>query len=267
MLEAFEQFAKIAPAFLVPVTALGVLITAAGVLVSLYVGISTLREVRRGRQHSIQPYCLFSTGTQQISVEFSDAGGIPGVDIGPAVRLTKDRPPGKNRADTKHLWGKLRNYGLGPAINTRISLIPYRVFVGKDVFVIDDAQRTGFPYSEIYNSFGVTPSHLAVGGEGLFMRLPTPIVVDYKRRITRLDCVVKIEYEDLYASKYTKFQGLRVFAQRLEDPSDPVVILTFLEEMSSASPDFSIFGPPPSSATNIPGFSNVILPPTEIGAP
>jgi hypothetical protein len=146
MLEAFEQFAKIAPAFLVPVTALGVLITAAGVLVSLYVGISTLREVRRGRQHSIQPYCLFGTGPQKVSVEFSDANGIPGIDISHAVRLTKDRPPGKNRVDTKHLWGKLRNYGLGPAINTRISLIPYRVFIATDVFVIDDTKRTEFPY-------------------------------------------------------------------------------------------------------------------------
>jgi hypothetical protein len=171
--------------------------------------------------------------------------------------LIKDRPPGKNRVDTKHLWGKLRNYGLGPAINTRISLIPYRVFIGKDVFVIDDTKRTEFPYQELYNSFQATPSHLAVGGEGQFGRLPTPIVVDYKRRITRLDCVIKIEYEDLYANKFSKFEGLRVFAKDLEDPSNPAVLLTFLEEMSSANPDFSIFGPPVSSATNIPGFSNV----------
>jgi hypothetical protein len=268
MLEAFEQFAKLAPAFLVPVTALGVLITAAGVLVSLYVGISTLREVRKGRQQSIQPFCLFAIGGQKIPVEFADSYGIPGIDPSHASRLTKERPRGKNRVDAKNHWGMLHNYGLGPSIDTQISWIPYRIFIGEDVFVIDEAKRTQYPYDEKYNSIHATPSHLAVGQEATFARLPTPIVVDYKRRISRLDCVVKIEYEDLYANKYLKFQGLRVFTHHLDDPSDPFLLFTFLEEMNPAAPDFSIFGPPNSPVTNIPGFSRVYnVTPDEIGAP
>src|SRR4051812_43970084 len=108
MFEVVEQFAKLAPAFLVPVTALGVIVTAVGVLISLYIGVSTLREVRRGRQHSVQPFCLFATGGQRIPVEFVDASGIPGINIDVASRLTRDRPLGPNRVDVKVPWGRLQ---------------------------------------------------------------------------------------------------------------------------------------------------------------
>jgi hypothetical protein len=195
-----------------------------------------------------------------------DSNGIPGINIAIASRLTKDRPSGQNRVDVKIHWGRLRNYGLGPALNTKISILPYRLFIGSEVFIIDEIKRNEFPYSESFNLLPASPSHLAVGQEGEFRRLPTPIVVDYKRRLSRLDCVVKIEYEDVYANQYAKFQGLRVFADQIDDPLDSAIILTFLEEMSPASPDFAIFGPPSSSPVNIPGFRDNITP-TDIGAP
>jgi hypothetical protein len=79
--------------------------------------------------------------------------------------------------------------------------------------------------------------------------------------------VVKIEYEDVYANKYSKFQGLRVFTDRLDDQS-PAVVFTFLEEMDPANPDFLIFGPPASAATAIPGFAEIhSRVPSEIGSP
>jgi len=266
MLEGLEQFARVAPALLVPVTAVGVLVTAAGILISLYVGVSTLREVRRGRQLSIQPFCLFATGAQKIAVELSDANGIPGIDLAMASQLTKNKPAGENRVDVKNHWGRLRNYGLGPALNTRISVMSYRVFIDDQVFTIDDTKRKDFPYNERLNSIPASPSHLAVGQEAEFRRLPTPIVVDYKRRISRLDCVVKIIYEDVYANAYSKFQGLRVFCDQISDSSDPAIILTFLEEIDPANPDFSIFGPPQSGPVAFPGFRD-INPPPDIGAP
>jgi len=86
MLETLEQFAKIAPAFLVPLTALGALITAGGVLVSLFVGISTLREVRKGRQYSVRPFCLFAAGGQMIPIEFTDRHGIVGIEPNVALQ-------------------------------------------------------------------------------------------------------------------------------------------------------------------------------------
>jgi hypothetical protein len=266
MFDGLEHFAKLAPAFLIPVTAIGVLITAAGVLVSLYIGICTLGEIRKGRQHSITPFCLFPTGAQRVLVEFDDSSGIPGIEISLATRLNRDRPPGKNRITANNPWGKLQNFGMGPAVNTKISLLAYRVFMGEEVFVVDESKRTDFPYAEIYNRIPAHPSHLAVGKEAVFMRLPTPIVVDFKRRMTRLDFVVIIAYRDLFGNSYQKFQGLRAFCNYLDDSSEPYLVLTFLEEMDPANPDFSIFGKPTSPPTNLPGFPDIHKAP-EIAAP
>jgi hypothetical protein len=131
MIETLEQLAKLAPAILVPITAIGV-------LVSLYIGISTLREVRFSRQQSIRPFCLFASGAQMVPVDLVDREGVPGIDFDFARGLTEGRPPGKNRAQ---FWGRLYNHGLGPAIGIEICFIPYRVFLGKDVFVIDEQKH------------------------------------------------------------------------------------------------------------------------------
>ena len=152
--------------------------------------------------------------------------------------------------DVKGQWGRLYNYGLGPAINTKISFISYRVCIGKDVFVIDESKQKDFPYRLRYNVVPAHPSHIAVGEQGTFVRLPTPIVVDYNRLIDRLDCIVKIECEDLYTNKHVRFQGLRIFTDHLSDTSNPRILFTFLEEVDPKNPDFSVFGPPDSHVPN-----------------
>jgi hypothetical protein len=54
-------------------------ITASGVLVSLYIGISTLRELRAERKYRVRPFCIFKRGGFGVHVELEDKYGIPGI--------------------------------------------------------------------------------------------------------------------------------------------------------------------------------------------
>ena len=61
MVDTLDLVAKIAQVLSVPVVA-------CGVLVSLYIGLSTLRELRAERKYRIRPYCIFDMGGQQLPV-------------------------------------------------------------------------------------------------------------------------------------------------------------------------------------------------------
>jgi hypothetical protein len=74
-----------------------------------------------------------------------------------------------------------------------------------------------------------------------------------------MDCIIKIEYKDLYGNKYVKHQGVRIFV-KLDDPSDLAVIFTFLEEMHPSASDFSLFGPPNSGPAKFAGFPDTNRP-------
>jgi hypothetical protein len=133
------EAAQIAQVVAVPVTAIGI-------IVSLAIGIGTLRELRTERLHRVQPILRFPNGAQVIPVELSDSSFLLGINPNVALSMTTNRPKGSNRLDAKAMWGGLTNYGSGAAFNTKIVFICYRVFVAAGCFVIDKMKRDDFPY-------------------------------------------------------------------------------------------------------------------------
>jgi hypothetical protein len=197
----WNEAAQIAQVFAVPITAIGI-------LVSLAIGITTLREMKAERVHRVRQLLQFNQGGQSVPITFSDSSYLPGLNAHFALEHTKHRPKGKNRLDATVLWGGLTNYGQGTAFDVRITFIYYRVFISGDCFVIDDVKRDGFPYDAGVNTIPATPSHLPPGKAAEFMRLPTPLIVDYSRSISKLDSVALIEYGDSFKNKYKTYQGV-----------------------------------------------------------
>jgi hypothetical protein len=128
------EAAQVAQVVAVPVTAIGI-------IVSLMIGIGTLRELRAERQHRVQPILRFPTGPQMLHVELKDSSYLPGLDPRVILPLTAQRPKGNNRLDTTSFWGNLTNYGSGAAFDVEITFVFYRVFIGSECFVIDENRR------------------------------------------------------------------------------------------------------------------------------
>lgn len=233
----WSQWSEIAQVIAIPVTSMGV-------LVSLWIGVSTLRELRNERTIRARPLLLFDSGARVCAAVFDDLGGVPGI-VGPEVDANaKRRPPGPNRIGLKEDWGEVKNHGTGVAINTRITIIPYRLFIGGESFLVDDAKRTTFPYEADANRIPARPSHIPPGASGSFRRLPTPIVCDYERKIERMDCVVAISFSDAFKNKFCTYQGVRVWVGTDVRPGQWTVTFTFIETIDPEKPDFSIFGEP-----------------------
>jgi hypothetical protein len=230
------EAAQIAQVFAVPVTT-------AGILVSLAIGITTLREMKAERVHRVRPLLRFDVGGRRIPVALSDSGYLLGIDPNFALKSTTRRPIGKNRLDATALWDGLKNYGQGTAFDVSITFLYYRVFISNDCFVIDEVKRDTFPYQSSVNIIPASPSHLPPGHSGHFMRLPTPIVVDYNRTINRMDGVVLIEYSDSFKTKYSTRQGVTIWTD-LVNINKGEITITFHEELSDRRVDHTLFGLP-----------------------
>jgi hypothetical protein len=68
----WSEAAQVAQVIAVPVTALGI-------IVSLSIGIGTLRELKAERLHRVRPILRFPNGGQVIPVELSDSSYLPGL--------------------------------------------------------------------------------------------------------------------------------------------------------------------------------------------
>jgi hypothetical protein len=232
----WDEAAHVAQVFAVPVTAIGI-------IVSLTIGVATLRELKAERQHRVRPILRFPNGGQSVPVELSDSSFLPGFNPRFALSATSNRPKGNNRLDAKADWGNLTNYGSGAAFDAKIAFIYYRIFVAGDCFVLDKMKREEFPYSSNANTIPATPSHLPPREAASFRRLPTPIVVDYERAISRIDAVISIEYEDSFRMKHRTRQAVRIFVDK-DEVQRGKITMTFLEEIVGGTVDSSVFGAP-----------------------
>jgi len=219
-------------------------VTATGVLASLYIGVANIFEIKRQREQAIEPFLLFDIGGHIVPVEYRDSSAIPGINPEHARQLTKGRPKGPNSMEAKTMWGTLRNHGQGAALDARITFHAYRVFTSFGCRVLDASERKAFPYSRGLNRIPSTPSNLSPAGKGEFRRLPTPLVVDYDRAIKRIDYVLQIECKDVLGNKHIQFQGLRLFCDKNEEVGDKIT-MTFIEELSSPA-TWIVFGQPES---------------------
>jgi hypothetical protein len=92
------EAAQITQVIAVPVTALGI-------IVSLAIGIGTLRELKAERVHRVRPILRFPNGGQVVPVTLSDSSFLPGFEARSALSFTTNRPKGNNRLDATAMWG------------------------------------------------------------------------------------------------------------------------------------------------------------------
>jgi hypothetical protein len=203
---------------------LSTLLAGIGIIVSMWIGIRTLREVRDDRLHRVRPKLLFNYGGQEVPCELREALGIPGIDFEYARTLLSDKPPGARHCLPKHLWKGLTNYGNGSALNAAITFVTKTVEKAGEEFAIDEKKLTEFPYTPELNH-----AHIAPGQSSEFFRLPTPVTLDFSEQLTSMTAEVLIQYEDTYGNEYETVQELRVTVKRERDSAR--VWLTFGDEI------------------------------------
>jgi hypothetical protein len=175
------------------------ILTLLGVITSLYMSIKAIREVQTDRKLNKAPYLAFEPGGQRHPLEFRK--------IDDPERIKRIAAKGENVSlvglktdDGKitHEYHGLKNYGLGPAIHTRITWIPQVIWVGNERFTIDSKKLSEDKYSRDFNTIPATPSHLLPEQEATFYRIPAFIQRDYERKITRVTGYIEIAYLDLF---------------------------------------------------------------------
>lgn len=204
-------------------------LAAVGIITSLYIGIRTLREVQSDRLHRVRPKLLFDQGARGIECDLEEGIGIPGIDPGYAAELLKGRPRRARSCVAKGLWGDLTNHGTGAALNASITIFARKVRKAGEEFSLDAKKLLEFPYSPELNHIPAHPSHIDPGKAGRFLRLPTPVTVDYTGQMNSMECVVLIQYEDIYGNGHDTWQEMRARVERQENSAR--VFLTFGEEI------------------------------------
>jgi hypothetical protein len=213
------------------------ILTLSGILVSMWLSIKALREVQLDRKLRQKPFLAFERGGHRMPIEFKAKGrSVPGINPAavdsyfPNIPLNAEsvrlriRTKEDGSSDLIH-YGHLKNYGLGPALNTYVTWKPSEIWVGSESFSIDEKKLSEPIYSKEFNCIPSSPSHILPTGESKLSRLPTFIVLDYEKKLTRVDGVLEIEYEDVFSQKHTTVQEFHLFTNYKDE--QPSVHVTF----------------------------------------
>ncbi|HUW17884.1 MAG TPA: hypothetical protein VMW16_01115 [Sedimentisphaerales bacterium] len=216
-----------------------IIVTAAGIIGSLYMAGRALREVHTDRLLRQRPHPAFEGGGWRIPVEFIRAHKrIPGVNSDCVERVFADLPNDaesiciRNRKKQNGsiefvTFGNLKNFGPGPALETHVVWIPHRIKMGADTFEIDSRKRSEPRYSRGLNSMPTEPQHILPGGKARLGRLPTFIYMDIEKKISEVEGIFEIECEDVFGQKHKVHQ--QFYMETGYRVSPPFVHVTFLE--------------------------------------
>jgi len=150
------------------------IITLSGVLTSIYLSVKALREVQADRKQRQRPHLAFEFGGYRYSIEFKKAGKrIPGMNPKFVERLFHDLPKDadsirikrkKNEDGSENPLriGRLKNYGLGPALGTSVTWIPENIHIGSEVFKIDKNKLSEPLYHSDFNTMPALPSDISL---------------------------------------------------------------------------------------------------------
>jgi hypothetical protein len=196
-------------------------------VVSIWIGVATLRETRRERRERVRPRLAFDHGGQVVRCNDLQSVGVPGMNpayivglVGPAKRPVR-RP--------KERWGKLRNHGGGVALDVRVTFIAQEAQIGDETFQIDLAKLKTFPYQLDLNRLPASPTHIPPGEEAFFGRIPTPM---YEREGNRqvIKGVAVITCSDVLERGHVRFQKFRCAVSA--EPGLYGVTMTFSDELT-----------------------------------
>jgi hypothetical protein len=160
------------------------IITAIGVLVSLYFSTRSLREIVRDRHQRQRPHLAFEPGGFQYPIVF-----------------VKDGPKGEElvRVVAKEIW------------------------VGDERFEINQRKRQEPIYALSNNQVPTHPIHILPDGEAGLTHLPEFIVRDYEKKITRAVGVLLIETRDVFDSKI-RFESSFRIVTNYKDANPNVIV-------------------------------------------
>lgn len=213
------------------------IITFVGIVTSIWLSIKALREVQVDRKLRQRPYLGFEIGGHDIPIEFRKAGKtIPGIDPAYVKKVFADMPDDAESVRPRHrenkdgsvellFYGQLRNYGLGPALTTIVTWVPQEIWHGSEKITVDEKESLEPQYQEILNSMPTVPSHVMPGKDARLSRLPTFIEKDYKKQVTRVEGVLRVECKDVFEERHTVTQTFYLFTYY--KPDQPHVHVTF----------------------------------------
>ncbi|MCE0497690.1 MAG: hypothetical protein LV481_07070 [Methylacidiphilales bacterium] len=203
-----------------------------GVIVTLRIAISTIREMRHDRVLRHRPYLAFNQGGYRYTVAFVEAGKrIPGVNPRYVEKLFPLLP---DTALSVHLVdppnsvvevGHLTNYGVGPALHTEVTWVPHEIRIGDEKFKIDNAKLSEPCYCRELNTMPSYVAHISPGGNTFLTRLPTFIDKDTERKIKEVHGHLHISCLDIFHNRLTSCQEFSIFTYYRETP--PKVHITF----------------------------------------
>jgi hypothetical protein len=207
-----------------------------GIVTSIWLSIRALREVQTDRKLRQRPYLGFDIGGYDIPIEFQSAGRtIPGIDPDFVKKMFPDMPEDAEsiriRQEKSKLgsvetafYGHLRNYGLGPALSTTVTWVPEEIWMGSEMTSLDRKPLEP-QYQEVLNCMPSVPSHILPSKDARLARLPTFIEKDYRKKITRVDGVLKIECKDVFEERHLATQAFYLFTYYVS--GQPHVHVTF----------------------------------------
>jgi hypothetical protein len=210
------------------------IVTLVGIVISMWLSVKALREVQIDRKLRQMPHLAFEIGGSTYKIEFSKAGtAVGGIDPKYAQKVFKDIPRDAESISLKtgkggeiiQEYGKLKNYGTGPALSTEVVWIPQKVKVGAEVFEITKEKMLEPHYSRELNCIPASPSHILPGEVASFFRLPTFIQKDFEKKIKEIKGFLKIRCEDIFNGVHTEYQEFFLFTDYNSD--NPNIHFTF----------------------------------------
>jgi hypothetical protein len=210
------------------------LITSIGVIASLYMSGRALRELQIDRHLRQKPFLSFEPGGWRIPVRFVKAGYyVPGINPEFAVKSFGYLPPDaesvridEERAKRTNI-GKLRNFGLGPAIGTHVAWLAKKVVIGDQSFDIDDNKLKEPRYSISFNNLPAVPEHIMPQSESGLTRMPTFIDKDCEKHIKEAEGILLIHCEDVFGNKHVTLQSFWMRTNYSTNDNGPYVHITF----------------------------------------
>lgn len=211
-------------------------VTAAGVIVSMWLSVKALREVEVDRKLRQKPVLAFEPGGIQLMVEFLRVGwAIPGInpkwaekafanipDAAESVRLRTIDAEGGTKFQ---LYGHLANYGLGPALSTKVTWIPQEIWIGSEKFAMDDGKLSEPGYDRSFNTMPSIPSHILPGKKARLSRLPTFIDKDIEKKTKQVTGWLEIRCEDVFGEQHKTVQEFYLLMDY--GRTEPCIYVTF----------------------------------------
>jgi hypothetical protein len=204
-------------------------VTVLGVLASMYLSVRALREVQMDRRLRHKPYVAFEGGGWVLPLEFKRVGKrIPGMNPLSVEKHFADLSDDAESIQVKgfpRYYGVLINFGLGPALETRVSWIAKQVTIGSETFEINGQKSQEPRYLSSFNTLPLMPGHVMPNTAARLARIPTFIDKDSEKKLKVVNGVLEIRCEDVFGQTHLTTQEFRIRTEY--DNETPEITLTF----------------------------------------